>query len=434
VTARRPFRALAHRNFRLFCVGQGVSLIGTWAQQVAAAWLVYQLTGSPLWLGLVAFAGQIPSFFLAPVAGVFVDRLPRRRLLLVTQTLAMLQAFGLAALALTGAVEVWHVVVLNVALGAVTAFDMTARQVFLTELVATREDTANAIALNSSLVNGARLLGPAVAGFAVAHAGAGVCFLVNGASYVAVLAVLFAIAVLGRAVPPRGRVWHELGEGLRYAFGFTPIRSLLSLLAVMSVAGAAQTTILPVVAANLPGGGPDTFGLLAAASGVGALAAALVLAARVSVVGLGRWLAAAPALFGAALVGLSFAGSVFTAAAALALAGFAVMTHMAASNTVLQTVAEEAKRGRVMSLYTAAFYGAAPLGSLAAGALAESAGLAPALWAVAGVGVAASAVFALRLPRLRELVRPIYVRLGILPEPGAAGPSTPVIVLPAAGK
>ena len=337
---RRAFRALAHRNFRLFCVGQGVSLVGTWAQQVAAAWLVYEMTGSPLWLGLVAFAGQIPSFFLAPVAGVFVDRHPRRRLLLVTQTLAMLQAFALAALALTGAVEVWHVVVLNLALGAVTAFDMTARQVFLTELVASREDTANAIALNSSLVNGARLLGPAVAGLVLAGAGAGVCFLINGASYLAVLAVLYAIAVRPRAVPPRGKVWHELGEGLRYAFGFTPIRTLLLLLAVMSVAGAAQTTILPVVAANLPGGGAHTFGLLSASSGVGALAAALMLAARVSVAGLGRWLAAAPALFAAAMVGLSFAGSVPTASAALAVAGFAVMTHMAASNTVLQTIAE----------------------------------------------------------------------------------------------
>jgi MFS family permease len=351
--------------------------------------------------------------------------------LLVTQTLAMAQAFGLAALALSGTVEVWHVVALNSLLGVVTAFDMTARQVFLTEMVTAREDTANAIALNSSLVNGARLIGPALAGFVLAHTSAGVCFLINGASYLAVVAVLLAMTVPHR-VPPaaRGRVWADLREGLAYAFGFAPIRSVILLLALMSVVGAAQTTLLPVIATKLPGGGADTYGLLAAASGVGALAAALFLATRMTVVGLGRWLAAAPAMFGLAVLGLSFAGSVYTASAALAFAGFAVMMHMAASNTILQTIADEAKRGRVMSLYTAAFFGAAPLGSLAAGALAEHVGLAQTLWLAAALGAVGSAVFAFRLPRLRELVRPIYVRLGILPEPGPAAPGTPVFVLP----
>jgi MFS family permease len=355
--------------------------------------------------------------------------------LLITQTLAMTQAFALAVLALTGVVEVWHVVVLNSVLGVVTAFDMTTRQVFLTEMVTAREDTANAIALNSSLVNAARLLGPAVAGFVLAHTSAGMCFLFNGTSYLAVIAVLLAMTVTHRKpTGTRGRVWADLGEGLKYAFGFAPIRSIILLLALVSVGSAAQTTLLPVIAAKLPGGGADTYGLLAAASGVGALTAALVLAMRVSVLGLGRWLAMAPGAFGLALVGLSFAGSVYTAGIALAFTGFAVMMHMAASNTILQTIAEEAKRGRVLSLYTAAFFGAAPLGSLTAGALAERIGLAHTLWLTAGLSVAGAAVFTFRLPRLRELIRPIYVRLGILPEPGPAAPGTPVLVLPTGGK
>ncbi len=426
---KRSFRALAHRNFRLFCLGQGVSLIGTWVQQVAASWLVFELTGSPLWLGVVAFAGQAPVFFLAPPAGVVVDRVRRHRLLLLTQSLAMLQAFALAALALSGAVEVWHVVALNLFLGAVTALDMTTRQAFLTELVAGREDLANAIAINSSMVNGARLVGPAVAGLVLARWGAGVCFLLNGASYLAVLAALLAMAVPLRPAGHRGPLWRGLWEGIAYAFGSDPIRSLLLLLAVVSMAASAYAALLPVIAAALPGGGAGTYGLLSAAAGVGALAAALLLASRRSVVGLGRWVVAAPGVLGLALVGLSFAGTAAVAAAALAVAGLAMMAHMAASNTILQTIVDDDKRGRVMSLYAAAFMGAGPVGSMAAGSLAEAVGVASALRLAGAVCLAGAVLFALRLPRLRAAVRPIYVRLGILPAPAPGAPATPVSVV-----
>ncbi len=286
----RPLlRALGHRNFRLFFLGQGISLIGTWMQQVAVAWLVLVLTGSPLWLGVVGFAGQIPALVLAPFAGVLVDRWDRYRLILLTQTLAMLQAFVLAALALSGTVEVWQVAVLSLLLGAVNAFDMTARQAFLTDLVERGEDLPNAIALNSSLVNGARLVGPALAGLLLAWTSPGVCFLVNGISYLAVLAALLALRVPRHQPLPAGvPLMRQLREGFAYAFGFAPIRALLLLLALVSLLGMAYSVLLPVFATEVLGGGAGTLGLLSAASGVGALGSAVVLAARRSVVGLGR--------------------------------------------------------------------------------------------------------------------------------------------------
>jgi MFS family permease len=413
----RLVRAFAHRNFRLFILGQGVSLIGTWMQQVAVAWLVFLLTGSPAWLGVAAFAGQIPSLLVAPVAGVLVDRWNRHRLLLLTQTLAMLQAFLMAALALLQVIDVWQIVALNLLLGVVNSFDMTARQAFLTEMVARKEDLANAIALNSSLVNGTRLVGPALAGFVVAWAGPGVCFLVNGLSYLAVL-----VALLAMRVPPRRRDGPHVGllrglrEGFAYAFGFGPIRALLLLLALVSLVGMSYSVLLPVFATAVLRGGAETLGILNAASGLGALAAAVALASRRSVVGLGRWVTVAPALFGAALIGFSFAAALWLAAPLLAVVGFAMMMQMAATNTILQTIVAEEWRGRVMSYYTVAFLGMAPLGSLLGGALADAVG-APLVVRLAGGGcIVASVVFALRLSHLRALVRPIYERLGILPE------------------
>jgi MFS family permease len=418
-----PLRALRHRNFRLFFAGQSVSLIGTWMQQVATSWLVYLLTESAWWLGLVTFAGQVPAFFLSPVAGVAVDRVNRHRLILLTQTLAMLQALALAGLTLSGTATVGVVLVLNLFIGVVNAFDMTARQAFLTEMVGgSREDLANAIALNSAMVNGARLVGPALAGLVLTATGPGVCFALNGVSYLAVLLALLAMRVEPRRLPPHPPFLHGLREGFAYAFGFAPIRALLLLLGVVSMAGMGYMVLLPILATATFRGEAGTLALLTTASGVGALAAAVFLAARHSVLGLGRWIAWTPALFGAGLLALSATDRLPLALPLLALAGFAMMVQMAASNTVLQTIVPEDKRGRVMSLYMMAFMGMAPVGSLSAGWLAERIGLENTLRLEGGVCLAGSLVFAAWLPRLRALVRPLYVQMGILPEMASALP------------
>jgi MFS family permease len=418
---RRPLRALAHRNFRLFFLGQSVSLIGTWVQQLAMSWLVYQLTNqSPFWLGFITFLGQIPTLFLAPFVGVWIDRWNRHRLIVLTQTLSMLQAFALAALSYSDVVEVGHVVALSLFIGVVNAFDMSARQAFLTEMVRRREDVANAVALNSSMVNGARLAGPAVAAALLATKGPAFCFLVNGLSYLAVIAALLAMRVEPR--PPILRhphFWQGLRDGLVYAGGFVPIRALLLLSALVSVSGLAHTVLLPVFATDVFRGDAGTLGLLSAASGVGALVAAVVLAARRSVLGLGRWIAASPAVLAGALVGFSFADRLPAALPLLAVAGFALMAHLAATNTILQTIVSEDKRGRVMSLYMMCFMGVAPLGSLLAGWMAEHLGAASTLRIEAAACLFGSAAFTAALPRVRAVVRPLYVALGILPEVGS---------------
>jgi MFS family permease len=419
MSAPRLLRALGHRNFRLFFAGQGISLIGTWMQQVALAWLVYELTRSPFWLGLVGFAGQIPTFFLAPVAGVLVDRHNRHRLLLLTQTLAMVQAALVALLAWSELIAVWHILLLSTFLGLVNAFDMPARQAFLNDMVTDRTALANAIALNSSLVNGARLIGPALAGLLLAEAGAAVCFLVNAGSYVAVLAALLAMQVPTREPVPGGRLVRGVSEGFVYAFGFPPIRSILLLVSLMSLAGMPYTVLLPVFATDVLGGGARTLGLLSAATGVGALAAGLLLASRRSVLGLGRWIAFSPGAFGLLLVAFGLSRSLGLSLLLLVGLGFTLLMHLAASNTVLQTIVDEDKRGRLMSLYTMAFIGVAPLGSLLFGVVADAAGASTAVLAAGLCCVLGSVAFALQLPALRSRVRPIYVQLGILPEMAA---------------
>jgi MFS family permease len=430
-------RALSHRNFRLFIFGQGVSLVGTWMQQIALAWLVFELKGksaqASFWLGLVGFCGQAPALVLAPFAGVFVDRWNRHRLLLVTQTLMMLQAFAVAALAFTGTADIPSLVGLSLFLGVLNVFDMTARQAFYSELIDRREDLANAIALNSSMVNGSRLVGPALAGLLLAETSAGVCFLVNGLSYLAVLAALLAMRLPPRTVPRHsGRLMAGLREGFAYALGFAPIRAILLLLSLVSLMGMSYSVLLPVFAKDVLGGNELTYGLLGAAAGVGALAGALLLAARHSVVGLGRWIALTPALFGAALIGFSFSTAVWLSLPLLVVAGFAMMVQMASSNTVLQTIVDEDKRGRVMSLYTMAFLGTAPVGSLLAGSLAQGIG-APNMVRLGGAFCAlGSLLFLAQLPRLRAQVRPIYVRMGILPEVAAGlGAASEMTVPPA---
>jgi MFS family permease len=414
-------RALAHRNYRLYFLGQGMSLIGTWMQQVAMSWLVFEKTNSSWKLGLVLFCGQAPALFLAPVAGVLVDRWDRHRVLLGTQSLAMLQAFLLAALTLMQLISVWQILILSLFLGVVNTFDMTARQAFLTEMVTNREDLGNAIALNSSLVHGARLVGPSLAALLLASEGTGICFLANGLSYLAVLAALLAMRLSPRpARPPHAPLLRGLHEGFHYAWGFPPIRALLLLLALVSLAGMSHGVLLPALSKDVLHGEAGLYGALTAATGVGALAGALFLAMRRSVLGLGRWLILAPALVGGSFAGLAFTHQVALALPLLVVAGFALMVQMAACNTILQTIVEEDKRGRVMSFYTMAFLGMAPVGSLLTGALATSLGVAGAFGVNGLVCLAAGLTFGSYLPRLRTLVRPIYLRLNILPTPGPA--------------
>ena len=414
---RFVLRALGHRNYRLFFAGQSVSLVGTWLSRVATAWLVYRLTGSALLLGLVGFCGQIPTFLLAPFAGVLVDRWNRHRLLVVTQVLAMLQSFALAALALSGVIAVWHVAALSMFQGLINAFDMPARQSFIVEMVEDRADLPNAIALNSSMFNGARLLGPSVAGALIALVGEGGCFLIDGISYLAVIASLLAMRITPRLREHQHKhVLTELKEGFDYAFRFPPIRALLGLLALVSLMGMPFTVLMPVMASQVLGGGADTLGFLMAASGLGALAGAMFLASRGSVRGLGRVIVRTAVLFGAGLLAFSASRHLALSLAAMVVCGFGMMVTTAACNTVMQTIVEERMRGRLMSFYAMAFMGTAPFGSLMAGTVATHLGAPTTIAIGGGACMLGAAWFRLKLPVLRQWVRPIYERLGIIPE------------------
>ena len=415
---RLLLRALRYRNYRLFFLGQGISVIGTWMQITAMSWLVYRLTHSAFLLGAVGFVGQVPVGLLSPFAGVLADRWERRRMLLVTQGLAMLQALALSLLVLTGTVAVWHIVVLALFAGIVNAFDMPTRQSFVVDMVEDRADLGNAIALNSSLFNGARLIGPTVAGILIAAAGEGLCFLLNALSFLAVLIALLAMRLAPRpAEASRPAVLQGLREGLTYAFGFPPIRALLLFQALISLVGMPYGVLLPVFAKEVLGGGAHTYGFLVSASGLGSLSGALYLASRRSVRGLALRIAFFTVLVGVTLLAFSRSHWLGLSLAILAVLGFGMMVQMAASNTILQTIVDDDKRGRVMSLYVMSFGGVAPFGSLLAGSTASAIG-APDTLLMAGVCcLAGAALFALQLPRFRQHVSPIYARLGIIPEP-----------------
>lgn len=415
---RNLLRALRSRNYRLFIAGQSVSLVGTWMQQVAMSWLIYRLTGSAILLGVVGFASQIPTLFISPVAGVLADRWDRRRLLVITQTLAMFQAAFLALVVLTGIVQVWQIILLSLILGVVNAFDIPTRQSFVVEMVEHREDLGNAIALNSSMVNGARLIGPAIAGFLVASVGEGICFVLNAISYLAVIMALAAMRL--RPAPPRQHarrhILHELYEGFRYAYEFGPIRSILLLLALVSFMGMPYSVLAPVFAKDILHGDAHTFGFLMTAAGSGALAGTLYLASRRSVLGLGRLIVMATILFSVGIATFAVSTHLSLSLAALTLAGFGAMTLVSSCNTILQTILDEDKRGRVMSFFAMSFIGVAPFGSLGAGSMAGIIGPRDTLL-LGGIGcLVGAAVFARHLPQIREKVRPIYLRMGIIPE------------------
>jgi MFS family permease len=410
-------RALGHRNYRLFFGGQSVSLIGTWMTRVATSWLVYRLTHSPFLLGLVGFSGQIPAFLLGPFAGVWVDRWNRHRVLVVTQFLSMVQSFWLAVLALSGTITVWDIIGLSLFQGAINAFDMPARQAFVVQMVEAREDLANAIALNSSMVNGSRLVGPSLAGIVIAAAGEGYCFLMDGISYLAVIGSLLAMRITS-AQDRRARreVWLELKEGWHYVWQFAPIRAILFLLALISLVGMPYTVLMPIFAGSVLHGGPHALGFLMAASGVGALVGAVTLATRKTVLGLGRIIPLSAAIFGAALICFALSRFLWLSLLLMLVTGFGMMRQLASSNTILQTIVEEDKRGRVMSFYAMAFMGMAPFGSLLAGTAANRVG-APWTLALGGALCVVGALwFASQLAVIRRLIRPIYSQLGILTE------------------
>ena len=410
-------RALRHRNYRLFFAGQSLSLIGTWMTQVATSWLVYRLTHSALLLGVVGFSGQIPALLLAPFAGVWVDRLNRHRTLIITQTLSMIESFALAALAFTHTINIWNIIALTMFQGAVNALDMPARQSFMIQMIEDRNDLANAIALNSSMVNGARLIGPSIAGVIISISGESWCFLVDGISYLAVIASLTMMKIIG-APPTRERasVLQELKDGWAYVTGFAPIRSILILLACVSLVGIPYSVLMPVFAATVLHGGPHTLGFLTGVSGLGALASAIALAMRKTVVGLARRIAISAFIFGAGLIGFGFSHWLWLSLPLVLVTGFSMMQQMAASNTILQTIVDEDKRGRVMSFYTMAFIGMTPFGSLMAGALASKIG-APFTVMIGGAFcIVCAAWFLAQLKEIRRQIRPIYQELGIIPE------------------
>ncbi len=410
------FRSLKHQNYRLFFCGQSISLIGTWMQQLAVSWLIYRLSHSALLLGVVGFTSRIPTFVIAPFGGVLADRWNRHRMLVITQALSMIQALIFAVLVLTGWIAVWHVVVLSLFLGFINALDIPIRQSFVVDMIEKREDLGNAIALNSSMVNGARLVGPSIAGILIAALGEGLCFLLNGLSFIAVIGALLAMKI-----PPQEKTaqqtqfFQRLKEGFSYAFGFKPILFLLLLLALVSLMGMPYIVLMPIFAEKILRGGPQALGFLLGAAGVGALIGTLYLASRKTVLGLGKVMVAAAGIFGAGLIAFSLSRLLWLSLFFMVVIGFGMIIQMASTNTILQTLVEEDKRGRVMSLYTMAFMGMVPFGSLLSGTLADMIG-APGTTMLGGIAcIIGGLLFARKLPALRKMVRPIYIKKGILP-------------------
>jgi MFS family permease len=413
------WRALRHRNFKLFFTGQSISVIGTWMTRLATSWLVYQMTHSALLLGVVSFAGQIVSFALGPVAGVWVERVNRRKLLVWTQAGGAVQSLALAALTLAHVINLWEIIALTALQGVINAFDMPGRQSFLVQMVEDRNDLSNAIAINSSMANGARLIGPAVAGVVIGAFGEGWCFLIDGLSYFAVIASL----LLMRIKPLNSRynassMFEQMREGWDYVRTFRPVRTILLLFALLSLMGYSYAVLLPVFASQVLHGGAYTLGGLTTASGIGALVSGLSLAVRKSVVGLTRMVQIATAILGGALILFGLSHALWLSVVLMVFVGFGLMQGASVSNTIIQSLVPEEKRARVMSYYTMAFFGAAPFGSLLAGALAHRIGAPHTVMLTGACCVAGSLWFSLELPKIKAIMRPIYQEMGLLPVPG----------------
>jgi len=410
------WRALRHRNFRLFFGGQSISLIGTWMTRVATAWLVYRLTKSALLLGTVSFVGQIPTFLLAPFAGVIVDRIDRRQVLVWTQSLAMVQSLLLAWLTLSHRINITEILILSGFQGVINAFDMPGRQSFMIRMVEERDDLSNAIAINSSMVNAARLIGPSLAGIVIAATNEGWCFLIDGISYIAVIFSLLMMRVRAEGERHHGATMvQQLREGWVYVAESLPIRTILGLFAVLSLMGWPFTVLMPIFAAQVLHGGPHTLGFLMGAVGVGSLLSALTLVVRKSVRGLTKMIPIGAGVFGLGLIAFGLSHSMWLSMLMMFVTGFGMMQGLTTSNTILQTLVDEHMRGRVMSYYTMAFVGMAPFGSLLAGAMAHAIGAPDTVIVSGAVCMAGGLWFWTRLTRVRSAMRPIYQELGIVP-------------------
>lgn len=408
--------ALRHRNFRLFFWGQSISLLGTWMTRLATAWLVYRLTHSALLLGIVGFSSQIPAFLLAPFAGVWIEHMDRRKLLVWTQAVAAVQSLAMAALTLTHRINIAEIIALGALQGIVNGFDIPGRQSFLVQMVDDKADLGNAIAINSSMANGGRLIGPAIAGLVVAAFGEGWCFLIDGLSYLPVIASLVAMRLKPHlAQPAKTTMLHQMREGWNFVRGFQPIRVILLLFSVVSLMGYPFTTLLPIFAAEVLHGGPHTLGWLSAAAGVGALTSGISLTLRKSPANLTWMIAFAAAFFGISLILFGFSHWLWISLSLLFFAGFGMLQVASASNTVIQTLVPEDKRARVMGYYAMAFVGSAPFGSLLAGSLAHWIGAPLTVTLTGSCVLLGSIYFALQLPKLHAIIHPIYREKGILP-------------------
>jgi MFS family permease len=410
------WRAMRHRNFKLFVSGQSISLIGTWMTRIATSWLVYRLTGSALLLGVVGFSGQILTFVLAPFAGVLIERMDRRKLLVWTQALAAAQSLLMAGLTLARIITIREIIALSALQGLINAFDMPGRQSFLVQMVEDKQDLGNAIAINSSMVNLARLVGPALAGLVIAWVGEGYCFLIDGISYFAVIASLLMMVVTPAEIRRvTTTMVEQLREGWSYVTTFRPIRTILLLFSLTSLMGFPFMVLLPIFAAKVLHGGPHTLGFLTGASGVGALVSAVSLALRRTVRGLTTMIQISALMFGAGLIAFGLSHTLWLSMLFMLITGFGMMQGLAASNTVIQTLVPEEMRSRVMSYYTMAFVGMAPFGSLLAGFMAHHIG-APHTVMVTGAACVLGAIwFTTQLPSVRKVMRPIYLEMGIIP-------------------
>jgi MFS family permease len=413
------FRAFKYRNYRLFFAGQGLSAVGTLMQQTAQGWLVYRLTNSPLMLGIVAFAGQIPNFFLTPIAGLLSDRNDRRSIILIADIVQMIMAFILAALILTNTVQAWHIIVLSAVVGISGAFEMTTRHSLVPQMVDDKADVGNAIALNSVMFNMARLIGPPLAGLTVAWLGEGMCFVINGFSFIAVIIALLMMDLIRRVEADRKDPIKELEDGFKYVFESIPMRTIIILMAFVSLTGSAVIVLLPVFARDILHGGPQTYGLLIGSQGLGAIIGALYMASRKTVRRLTKVILFSVFYFGIGLIAVSISGSLIMAVIFLMIAGTGTMIHMASSNTIIQTVADDDKRGRAVSFYILSFSGFVPIGNLIAGWAAGRFGVRQVVACGGILTVMAGLIFSLILPEVRRRLKNVYIKKGIIPvDPG----------------
>ncbi|MFA5915053.1 MAG: MFS transporter [Burkholderiales bacterium] len=407
-------RGFQHRNFRLFFIGQSLTMIGTWMQYIAISWLMYRLTGSAFMLGITGFALQIPILLVSPFAGVWVDRYNRRKLLLLTQTLALAQALALAALTFSGLIQVWHILAISLFLGTVNAFANPTRGTFLLEMVESKENLPNAIALNSLIMNSARFVGPSIAGGVLAFAGEAWCFLLNALSYLALMLALWMMRVRPAAAQSGHAHWfEELKQGFRYAFGFLPSRRLLLLVAAVSITTSPYQYMMPIFAGEVFGGDSRTLGLLISGAGLGAFAGTAYLAGRTSLRGLSRIIIAASFSAGLGLMLFSQSRLLWLSLILMLPIGFGLIVTATSTNTILQTIADEDKRGRIVAIYGMCFLGAAPIGNFVAGSVASRIGAPSTLLVFGALCCLAALAFALRREEWRAAIRPVYRRLGV---------------------